>query len=328
MIHYVADYLDNIRRRPVLPQVSPGYLAKLVPTTAPEKGEDWRDVMKDLETVIMPGVTHWHHPQFHAYFPTANSYPAIVADILSGAIACIGFSWIASPACTELEMVTLDWLGNMLKLPREFLFQSGGNGGGVIQGTASEATLVAVLSARARAVKEQKDPTTISRLVCYGSKQAHSSVERAGMLAGVRMRLLQPDHDLSLTGDILAAAVSEDRAAGLIPFCCVATLGTTNTCAFDNIISLGEVCRDQVRGQNTLTTFPLYMFRVSGSMWTLPTPVAPSYVPSSGLSWTGWSSRTASTSTLTSGCWSTSTALPCGSKTRGTSLSAPGMTNL
>ena len=114
-----------------------------------------------------------------------------MADILSGAIACIGFSWIASPACTELEMVTLDWLGNMLELPREFLFQSGGEGGGVIQGTASEATLVAILSARARAVREHReDQSVISRLVCYGSKQAHSSVERAGMLAGAALAVM------------------------------------------------------------------------------------------------------------------------------------------
>ena len=135
MIHYVADYLDNIRDRPVVPKVSPGYLAQLVPDSAPDKPEHWSEVMKDLETVIMPGVTHWHHPQFHAYFPTANSYPAIVADILSGAIACIGFTWIASPACTELEMVTLDWLAKMLQLPPKFLFQSKGHGGGVIQVT-------------------------------------------------------------------------------------------------------------------------------------------------------------------------------------------------
>ena len=113
--------------------MSPGYLAKMIPTTAPEKAEDWKAVMEDIEKVIMPGVTHWHHPQFHAYFPTANSYPGIVADILSGAIACIGFSWIASPACTELEMVTMDCLGKMLNLPKEFLFESKGHGGGVIQ---------------------------------------------------------------------------------------------------------------------------------------------------------------------------------------------------
>ena len=246
MINYVADYLDNIRERAVVPDVAPGYLARLVPASAPDKPEHWTDVMKDIDRVIMPGVTHWHHPQFHAYFPTANSYPAIVADILSGAIACIGFSWIASPACTELEMVTLDWLGKMLNLPSEFLFESKGHGGGVIQGTASEATLVAILSARAKAVREIKEDNVMARLICYGSKQAHSSVERAGLLAGVKMRLLEVDEDLSLTGDILEAAIKEDRSKGLIPFCCVATLGTTNSCAFDKILSLGPVCQNEV----------------------------------------------------------------------------------
>ncbi len=117
MIDYVADYLDGIRTRPVLPSVRPGYLAPLVPEEAPERPETWQQVMADLERVVMPGVTHWHHPHFHAYFPTGNSYPAIVADILSDAIACIGFSWIASPACTELEMAMMNWLGKMLQLP-------------------------------------------------------------------------------------------------------------------------------------------------------------------------------------------------------------------
>ena len=135
----------------------------------------------------------------------------------------------------------------------------------LLQGTASEATLVAILSARARAIKEQQDPAVISRLVCYGSKQAHSSVERAGMLAGVRMRLLEPDQDLSLTGDVLASAVSEDRAAGLIPFCCVATLGTTNTCAFDDILSLGEGCTEQVDTHTCDSPDLTALFRVSGS---------------------------------------------------------------
>jgi aromatic-L-amino-acid decarboxylase len=153
MIDYVADYLENIRDRPVLPEVKPGYLKHLIPSEAPEKPEEWPAVMADVERVIMPGITHWHHPSFMAYFPTANSYPAIVADILSDAIGCIGFTWIASPACTELEMSMMNWLGKMLNLPEEFLFREGGNGGGVIQGTASEATLVALLAARARCVK-------------------------------------------------------------------------------------------------------------------------------------------------------------------------------
>lgn len=150
----------------------------MIPETAPEKPESWQEVLADVERVIMPGVTHWHSPKFHAYFPTANSYPAIVADMLSGAIACIGFTWIASPACTELEVVMLDWLGKMLDLPAEFLACSGGKGGGVIQGTASEATLVALLGAKAKKIKEVKekhpeweDSTIISKLVGYCSSK-------------------------------------------------------------------------------------------------------------------------------------------------------------
>jgi aromatic-L-amino-acid decarboxylase len=122
-----------INRR-VLPTVKPGYLRELIPDEAPEDSEPWQNIMKDIERVIMPGVTHWHSPQFHAYFPTANSYPSIVADMLSAAIGCIGFTWIASPACTELEVVMLDWLGKMLQLPDQFLaVGSNGVGGGVIQ---------------------------------------------------------------------------------------------------------------------------------------------------------------------------------------------------
>jgi aromatic-L-amino-acid/L-tryptophan decarboxylase len=205
--------------------------------------------------------------QFHAYFPTANSYPAIVADMLSGAIACIGFTWIASPACTELEVVMLDWLGKMLELPSEFLACSGGKGGGVIQGTASEATLVALLGAKAKAMQRVKaehpewdDNTIVSKLVAYCSgesdersiivrdfhcfllaDQAHSSVERAGLLGGIKMRKLEAGADLKLHGEVFEAAVKEDLAAGLIPFYVVATLGTTNTCAFDRLDEVGPV---------------------------------------------------------------------------------------
>ncbi|KAF9809525.1 hypothetical protein SFRURICE_020822 [Spodoptera frugiperda] len=157
MTDYIAEYLENIRDRQVVPSVKPGYLRPLVPEHAPEKAEPWTAVMADIERVVMSGVTHWHSPRFHAYFPTANSYPAIVADMLSGAIACIGFTWIASPACTELEVVMLDWLGQMLGLPDSFLAKSGGEAGGVIQGTASEATLVALLGAKNRTILRVKE---------------------------------------------------------------------------------------------------------------------------------------------------------------------------
>lgn len=178
MVDLVADYLDNIESRPVLPQVQPGYLKELLPESAPDQPDTWEAVIEDIEKCIMPGVTHWHHPSFHAYFPTANSYPAICADMLSDAIGCIGFSWIASPACTELEVIMMDWLGKALNLPDFFLASSNGQGGGVIQGTASEATLVTLLAARNKAIKEVQlehpewsESEIRSKLVIYCNEQ-------------------------------------------------------------------------------------------------------------------------------------------------------------
>lgn len=253
MVDYVADYLENIRDRKPFPDVSPGYLKELIPDKAPDEAEQWPDVMKDIERVIMPGVTHWHSPQFHAYFPTANSYPAIVADILSDAIGCIGFSWASSPACTELEMVVLDWLAKMLELPDCFLHSSEGHGGGVIQGTASEATLVALLSARTQRLHQilgdkfshSPDEGIISKMVAYCSAQAHSSVERAALIGAVKVRLLETDEKFSLRGETLQRAIEKDREAGLIPFFLCATLGTTSVCSFDNVLELGTVCEKE-----------------------------------------------------------------------------------
>ncbi|XP_052790248.1 aromatic-L-amino-acid decarboxylase-like [Mya arenaria] len=252
MIDYVADYLENVRDRRVFPEVSPGYLRELIPDHAPEEGEKWENVFKDIERVIMPGVTHWHSPQFHAYYPTANSYPAIVADILSDSIGCIGFTWASSPACTELEVVVLDWLGKLLNLPEEFLHGSGGRGGGVIQSTASEATLVALLSARAREIfrYKQKNPDVedgviMSKFVAYSSDQAHSSVERAGLIACIKMRALPTDDNSALRGHALKEAIDRDRAQGFIPIFVCATLGTTPSCAFDNTMELGKICEEE-----------------------------------------------------------------------------------
>lgn len=103
------------------PAVEPGYLRLLLPNDAPEKGESWDEIMKDVEQAIMPGITHWQHPRFHAYFPAGNSYPSILAELLSSGLGIVGFSWAASPACTELEPIMLDWLGRMMSLPASFL---------------------------------------------------------------------------------------------------------------------------------------------------------------------------------------------------------------
>ncbi|CAG7837202.1 unnamed protein product [Allacma fusca] len=252
MMNFITEYLEGIRERKVLSSVKPGYLRELIPTEVPEEGEKWQDVMKDLERVIMPGVSHWQHPQFHAYLAAANSYPSIVADMLCGAIACTGFSWITSPACTELEIVMMDWLGKLLELPSKFLScESNGVGGGVIQGAASEATFVALLAARAQAIRRIKSETglddgyIIGKLVAYTSDQSHTSVEKAGRLGGVKMRLLPTDEHLQVTLEVLMNAITEDKSKGLFPFYAVATSGTTNTCAFDDLEVFGDICRQE-----------------------------------------------------------------------------------
>ncbi|XP_011859981.1 PREDICTED: aromatic-L-amino-acid decarboxylase-like isoform X2 [Vollenhovia emeryi] len=248
MAEYIANYLENIRDRRVLPTVKPGYLRPLLPSEAPRTPEQWKDVMADIDRVIMPGVTHWHSPKFHAYFACAQSYPSILADMLSGGIACIGFTWIASPACTELEMIVVDWLGKMLGLPKEFIFCSGGKGGGVIQGSASESTLLALFGAKAKKMKQVKeqhpdwtDSEIVGKLVAYSSCQANTSVERAGLMGGIKLRQLEVDDKYKLRGDTLAEAIRKDKEEGLIPFYIVATLGTTASCAFDRLDEIGII---------------------------------------------------------------------------------------
>lgn len=167
--------------------------------------------MADVESKIMPGVTHWQHPRFHAYFPAGNSFPSILGDMLSDGIGCIGFSWAASPACTELETIVLDWLGKAIGLPDDFLaLKPGSTGGGVIQTSASECVLVTMLAARAQAIKslKQQHPFVeeghlLTKLIGYCSKEAHSCVEKAAMICFVKLRILEPDEKCSLRGETL-----------------------------------------------------------------------------------------------------------------------------
>nr|BDD85279.1 tyrosine decarboxylase 1 [Ischnura senegalensis] len=252
MVDYICEYMESLgTKRRVTPSVEPGYLRPLLPTEAPEKPETWTDIMHDVETKIMPGVTHWQHPRFHAYFPSGNSYPSILGDMLSDAIGCIGFSWAASPACTELETIVLDWLGKAIGLPDGFMaFSEGSRGGGVIQTSASECVLVCMLSARAQAVTKlkRKEPQVgegvlLSRLMAYCSKESHSCVEKAAMICFVKLRILEPDANCSLRGDTLQRAMEEDIRAGLVPFFVSTTLGTTSCCSFDCLYEIGPVCR-------------------------------------------------------------------------------------
>lgn len=251
-VDFLADYFDNIRDRGVLPSVLPGYLQPLIPTEVPEKGEKWQDILNDMERVIMPGITHWHSPNFHAYYPTANSYPGIVGEMLSTGLGVLGFNWLASPACTELEVAMMNWMGKLLDLPDEFLNCSEGPGGGVIQGSASETTLICLLATKERYVRkyllkhpEMTESEIKGKLVAYSNDQSNSSVEKAGLIGSMKMRLLPCDEEGRLTGATLKEAIVNDRNAGLIPCYLIATLGTTPTCAFDDLEELGLVCKEE-----------------------------------------------------------------------------------
>ncbi|XP_060516822.1 aromatic-L-amino-acid decarboxylase-like [Cylas formicarius] len=249
-VDYIADYYETIRDRPVVSCVKPGYLDDVIPKEPPFAGESWRDLLQDVDRIIVPGLTHWQSPNFHGYYPTGQSFPAVVGELMSAGFGVVGLSWIASPAMTELEVVMMNWLGRMLGLPEEFLNCSEGPGGGVIQGSASEATFVALLTAKEKKVKdlrashpELSEAEIKGKLVAYSSDQSNSSVEKAGLLGSMVMRLLPSNEHGQLSCDTLQEAVDKDREAGLIPCYVVANLGTTPTCAFDSLDELGPICQ-------------------------------------------------------------------------------------
>ncbi|XP_044265620.1 histidine decarboxylase isoform X2 [Tribolium madens] len=225
LVDYIADYLEDIRERRVFPDKKPGFLRDLIPDSAPVEGETWPRIFADIENVIMPGVTHWQSPHMHAYFPALTSYPSMLGEMLSNAINCVGFTWASSPAATELEMIVMNWLGKMIGLPEDFLHRKNGSGGGVIQTTASEATLISLLAGRWQAIKKYKElypdaenGEINSKLVAYCSDQAHSSVEKAALIGLVHIRYIECDENLSMRGPELLQTIKKDRELGFIPF--------------------------------------------------------------------------------------------------------------
>uniref|UniRef100_A0A1B0GNC5 Uncharacterized protein n=1 Tax=Phlebotomus papatasi TaxID=29031 RepID=A0A1B0GNC5_PHLPP len=263
MVEYICKYLETLENRRVVPSIEPGYLKELIPDEAPMYPEPWEAVMDDVERKIMPGMTHWNHPHFHAYFPSGNSFPSILADMLGDAIGVIGFSWAAGPSLTELEGIVMDWLGKALGLPSFFLGQvPGSKGGGVLQGSASDCVLVVMLAARTHAVRQLKkqypdedESHLLAKLMAYCSRESHSCVEKAAMISFVKLRILEPDSKSSLRGDTVARALKEDEKNGLIPFFISTTLGTTGSCAFDNLEEIGTVLQD----------YPEVWFHVDGA---------------------------------------------------------------
>jgi aromatic-L-amino-acid decarboxylase len=247
LIDWIAEHLEGIERLRVSPAVAPGDVRAQLPAHPPASPESWDAVRRDLDEVIVPGIVHWQHPSFFAYFPSNTSYPSILGELLAAGLGVQGMSWVTSPACTELETLVLDWMVELLGLPERFRSTSA-TGGGVIQGSASEATLVAILSARWRAsegaVNRDGDTT---RLVAYATAQAHSSIEKGLRVAGIgsdRMRVVPHDSDFAMDVDALASTVAADRAAGLVPVIVCATRGTTSSLAFDPTPAIAAVCRE------------------------------------------------------------------------------------
>lgn len=242
LVDWMADYLAGIERLPVRAQVKPGEIAAQLPAGPPAEGEPFAAIMADFERIVLPGITHWQHPRFMAYFPANSSPPSILAEMLTATLAAQCMLWQTSPAATELETRVLDWLRGMIGLPEGFA--------GVIQDSASSATLSAVLVARERATGWQADREglrAVPPLAVYTSEEAHSSVEKAVRIAGLgrqALRLIPTNERFALRPDALEDAIRRDRAAGIVPACVVATLGTTGVGAVDPLPAIGALCRE------------------------------------------------------------------------------------
>ncbi len=246
VVDWVADYYERVESLPVLSQVKPGEIRDNLPAKAPQKGEEFTAILQDVDKVILPGVTHWQSPNFFAYFPANASGPAILGDLVSSALGVQGMLWATSPACTELETRVLDWLVPLLGLPEKFL--STNTGGGVIQDTASSSSLCAMLAARERATGYTTNRRGCDgKLVAYTSSQAHSSLEKAAMVAGIGMdnlRLIEVDEKFAMRPEALARQIAQDKQAGLTPFFVSATVGTTSSNAMDPLPAIAAICRE------------------------------------------------------------------------------------
>ena len=240
VVDWIADYLSHPERYPVLSQNQPGDVKAALPTAAPERGEAMEALLADLDRVIVPGVTHWNHPCFFAYFATTGSAPGILGEMLSAAFNVNAMLWRTSPSATELEEVTLEWLRQMMGLPESFE--------GVIYDTASISTLCAIAAAREATglnIREQGVGVTGAKLRMYASEHAHSSVDKSAITLGIgqaALRKIPGDAEYRMDAAALEQAIKEDRANGWRPFCVVATTGTTSTTSIDPVAAIADIC--------------------------------------------------------------------------------------
>ncbi len=245
LVEWIADYVEHVERYPVLSRVKPGDIAAALPASAPEDGEPFDAIMADFERVLVPGLTHWNHPGFLAYFAITASPPGILAEFLSAALNQQAMLWRTSPASTELEAVSLGWLRQLIGLPSSFE--------GVIYDTASISTMHALLAAREAAVDQVRlrglaGRSDIPGLRVYCSEQAHSSIDKGVIAIGLghqSLRRIPVDSAYRMRPDALRDAIAEDRAAGLLPIAVVATVGTTSTTSVDPVADVAAICEKE-----------------------------------------------------------------------------------
>jgi len=236
VVDWMADYLAHVERYPVLPRVKPGELVDSLPACGPEHGEAMSAILEDFRRQIVPAATHWNHPGFMAYFAISASGPGILGEMLSATLNMNGMLWKTSPAVVELEQVTLDWLRRWIGLA--------GPQFGIIFDTASTSSMHAIAAAREMVAPEVRTGGGGAGLVIYTSEQAHSSIEKGAIAIGIgqkNVRKIPVDADYRMRPDLLAAAIEHDRAAGLRPFCVVATVGTTSTTSIDPVESIAPI---------------------------------------------------------------------------------------
>lgn len=242
LVEWMAAYMENVESYPVKSLVKPGEIFKKIPGTPPSAGESFDDIMKDFEEIIMPGITHWQSPNFFAYFPANTSPPSVLAEMLISTLAAQCMIWETSPAAAELEEKMMIWLRDMIRLPADFE--------GVIQDSASTATLAAIITAREKTTNFTVNDAGFQNagtLRVYCSQQTHSSVEKAVRIAGIgktNLVKIPVGEDYSMIAEELMKAVSEDKKRGLKPCCAIATIGTTGTAAIDPLRAIGEICRE------------------------------------------------------------------------------------
>ncbi|MGB7925438.1 MAG: pyridoxal-dependent decarboxylase [Pyrinomonadaceae bacterium] len=245
IIDWIGDYLEQIEERPVLAQVEPGDLKAQLPPAPPEKGEAMDEMLADVDRLIVPALTHWNHPSFFALFATSTSAPGIFGELLSAAFDVKAMLWRTSPAATELEEVALDWLRQMMGLPETFE--------GIIYDTASVASFHAIAAARENLDLRIREDGMSGRadlplLRVYASEQAHSSIEKAILALGLGQRSLvkiPTDDEYRMDASELARAIDEDLRNGALPFCVVATLGTTSTASIDPVPAIADICEER-----------------------------------------------------------------------------------